>query len=149
LEHTEELAKSFLTIILQLGDPLSGPNVKPLEWDSLATKVADLATADGAHDDPHGRKAWALGRAGLLAAPESGLVKKDADTWLQALKVAFPEKRWEEAKIRLRSEREKRLRKAVGEEFNRFLSKLKQARPSHQWNHEFTQEQVSKEQKGS
>lgn len=59
-------------------------------WEQLAEQVAHLATAETQRSErSHPEKQWALVRAGLLAAPESGLMHADANDWLRALKASL------------------------------------------------------------
>lgn len=100
VNHVDVLAFHFLRIVVALlgGSAPAVTNAKP-EWDKLAAEVAKLAANEKA-ETVH----WALARAGLWAAPESGLSDTAANQWLEALQAAFDTK-WEDVRQALRKER--------------------------------------------
>lgn len=67
------------------------------DWPELAQGVAAMVTKPAPDSVV---RAWALRGAGLLAAPEFGLNKTEANAWLKALKGAFA-KHWAEARQNL------------------------------------------------
>lgn len=98
--QVDELGYRFLQTVAGLlqGAPKDTAN-EQLDWDKLAKKVAKLAKSTESE-----AAYWALSRAGLLAAPESGLGHSEANKWLEALKTAF-DKEWNDARRALKSER--------------------------------------------
>jgi hypothetical protein len=88
------LARKFLALVIQVAKTRSAkidPMMPDRDWSDLARDVATLADASGGTATERDRRNadWALGRAGLLAAPEGGLPAKHANEWLAQLKNAF------------------------------------------------------------
>lgn len=120
----EDLAKSYLLAVLEhielrvqrkltsnpgpLHDALKAlakrvQDAQP-SWADLASRVQKHADSQTTSSTPV--KEWALGGAGLLAAPEIRLGATIANAWLKAIKTAFPAPLWTEARQELRTARE-------------------------------------------
>src|SRR5262249_15687441 len=86
----EDLAKLFLEAVVctMTCEPSRAPDEQPLDWLDIAKKVVALSERNGTSGREDVGRTWALGRAGLLAAPESGLPDTVAKTWLEALCAA-------------------------------------------------------------
>ena len=90
-----------------------GKPVMPPSWDDLAKRCSDLHAAATAARSESPVAEWVLSRAGLLAAPESGLPAEDANRWIQSLRRAFPKAEWRLACQKLIQERLGRIQAAV------------------------------------
>ncbi|MBN1207648.1 MAG: hypothetical protein JXB05_22480 [Myxococcaceae bacterium] len=120
------LARYFLSAVISVG---TGPRFKPmqpqpraegartsepesydvlLEWPELVNRVAALASRTSESSRQSALSDWALSRAGLMAAPESGLPPSVANQLLHGLRTAFGEN-WAQAKMKLREARRARL----------------------------------------
>lgn len=100
------LASRFLeTVVLALCGDKREPSPNGA-WETLAEEVYGLTNSK----DPvisH----WAVARAGLMAAPESGLTPDVANQWLESLINKFGDA-WPGARTKLQKERQERLRVA-------------------------------------
>jgi hypothetical protein len=142
-QAAEDAARNFLRTILfvGLGQEPAG-KAEASSWHELAANIASTArlrTAATNRQRLLGK--WALGRAGLLAAPESGLPASTANALLEALKDAF-QTEWETARQELRTARLKRAELAFQLEREKaptpnamedFLQELDQQFPEHQF----------------
>ncbi len=106
-ELTTILAKRFLALVLEVineerraPEPQRGelgsespnePNAEQLTWSDLARQIAVVAF--GRRDKSRSRdivnSRWALSRAILIGAPESNLVRKEAEEFLDAIRAEF------------------------------------------------------------
>jgi hypothetical protein len=90
-----KMARHFLALVLEVATTRrSAIGAKPPErcWRDLADAVVGLACTSGtgsATERERRNSKWALGRAGLLAAPEGGLPVEHANDWLKELEEAF------------------------------------------------------------
>lgn len=113
----ERMAKEFLRTVLDVGLGRPTNAGKPdqedsLSWTALATRLRLAATLKKGEQHSARRLAlarWARGRAGLLAAPESGLPASVANALLQALRVAFKGTSWQRVRQALLDARRERL----------------------------------------
>lgn len=107
------LARLFLKMILNLAKNREVDELLKLtrlpNWDELAKQVADRA--EHAESERERRiRSWAIGRAGLLAAPEGGLSSVEANAWLESLKKAFAPSSWNNVRERLAFERREQVK---------------------------------------
>ncbi|MCY1081260.1 hypothetical protein [Archangium lansingense] len=79
-----------------------------LDWAPLAEKLVALTRRPNDSPRLSSMSEWAISRAGLLAAPESGLPPKVANEFLRVLRTAFG-KNWEQVRRELRKTRRARL----------------------------------------
>ena len=148
----EQLALCFLDIIVatrQSRNPRAVmlrrdadlPETRTPLWQDVATRVAQLA------EQPRRKTTrerlfgqWALEKAGLLAAPESGLPDTAAECFLQSLSTALGE-RWSTARGALRTARRQRAGFAMkkggpgadAKEVEKLLKAIDGTRPSSPW----------------
>lgn len=87
------LARHFLALVVELAELRRIPeSPEPPGWDKLAERITALAAkgdTPGCSERDRRIRSWALGRAGLLAAPEGGLPSTEANLWLAALIAGF------------------------------------------------------------
>jgi hypothetical protein len=116
------LARLFLTLVINLAKNRNNENPTQVQsWVQLADKLYSLCPGEGATERDRRIRTWVLGRAGLLAAPESGLPAAEANLWLASLKNSFGST-WNDSDIpaRLFAERRSQIRKRwEGEEPHR------------------------------
>lgn len=113
----DSAARAFLTLLVEVARTRQRGPSEPLDWRALAQAVVALQPAPAT---TRGRllQGWAQGRAGLLAAPESGLSAVAANEWLGALEAAAlagpeGERTWAGMREALARERRLRLRLAL------------------------------------
>jgi hypothetical protein len=89
-------ARSQMAVDASLGSAIDALNQLAEEirsgtwtWPELARETAKLALDDEKTVKRSPDQLWALVRAGLLAAPESGLDLREANEWLTSLRQAF------------------------------------------------------------
>jgi hypothetical protein len=143
-DAAEEAVQYFLRTILSvgLGNEGAGSRGDAYSWKDLASDIATAAllrTARSKRQRMLGE--WALGRAGILAAPESGLPAPVANALLDALRGSF-QKEWEPARQAMREARLERARQTFWKEkqqepqpreMESFLQRLDQQFPEHQF----------------
>ncbi len=147
----ERMAKAFLRTVLRvgLGEQVLAAKTKqedPLAWSSLAIQLriaADRKTEESS-ERRHALSQWALGRAGLLAAPESGLPFRAANALLDALRTAFQGDSWQRVRRALLVERRERIALAFEDEQDRdaklgtveaFIHSIDQQFPAYDFRH--------------
>jgi hypothetical protein len=109
----------FLELVLSIAmerDPhvsieATSPQPTAIDYADLARRIVDLAKPRAGTRAEY-QRSWALGSAGLLAAPESGLAPAEANDWLTALKMAAGEQ-WTSMRSELRQARQARLERAI------------------------------------
>ncbi|WNG50664.1 hypothetical protein F0U60_45975 [Archangium minus] len=157
--RSDYLARCFLSSVLKVGKhprfghrasarPELEPDVAPeteaeeqddvlLEWEALAENLVAFAREIDESGRASALSDWALSRAGLLAAPESGLPADVANTFLRILRKAFGHD-WERARAKLREMRRVRLRLTQEQEDgastkNAWLERIDQQFPEHEF----------------
>jgi hypothetical protein len=142
------LARRFVSAILSAQvrqqPPEQIPDSKTL-WGTLAAQIAEalVRRASGKRADSIRVRTidqWLCERAGLLAAPESGLPPETANELLGALFSCIPDALHSELVSSLKSGRETRAAQAIsefelnqGENVSTILSRIDEARPSFEW----------------
>ncbi|MBZ4419154.1 hypothetical protein [Myxococcus sp. RHSTA-1-4] len=120
----ERMAKAFLSVVLKVGGEEtapSGPDTEdPSSWTAIADKLARIAQLEPGTERQHALVEWALGRAGLLSAPESMLPPEAANALLKAMLAAF-KGRWRQARQALRTARRDRVARSFAHERNQAL----------------------------
>ncbi len=96
----DELARRFVQTVLDMSLKLSASDL--MSWEELAAQVGKAAHVRGVVRD------WAVRRVGLFAMPESGLGKKSANIWCEALRRTYGN--WDEMLGYLQKERISRVR---------------------------------------
>ncbi|HEX8820773.1 MAG TPA: hypothetical protein VF794_12665 [Archangium sp.] len=117
VHFAERMAKAFLRTVLNVGLGAPVDAGKPdqedsLSWTALATRLKLAATLKKGEQHSARRRAlaqWAHDRAGLLAAPESGLPASVANALLQALRATFKDTSWQRVRRALLDARRERL----------------------------------------
>ncbi|HLL52019.1 MAG TPA: hypothetical protein VK447_00650 [Myxococcaceae bacterium] len=109
----DKAARRFLDTVVRVGlsrrwvvEPKEGHPGS--EWGTLTGELYKASRVEGRTRRISALRHWARSRAGLLAAPESGLPPASAVEFLQALKIAFGAD-WELVKSSLRRARRERL----------------------------------------
>jgi hypothetical protein len=117
----EQIAVFFLELVIateKTRDPshVRLKTVNSDEWSILANNIVELmnSTRTGLHTTRQSRLAeWARERAGLLAAPESGLPDDVAQAFLEALKSKMSDQEWQIVATRLVESRHERASYAI------------------------------------
>jgi hypothetical protein len=139
-----EVKSNVLYSLEELGKSIRA--VTP-SWEELAARAANLIKRPLNRDRYSPDEAWVLGRAGLLAAPESGLDPEDANAWLGSLKASLGSM-WNNATRLLTAQRTTRVRVALGlsmsdrsdetrRQIDEFLRQIDQTHKEHRWSAEF------------
>jgi hypothetical protein len=137
------LARRFLTFVVELAEArrINEPP-EALDWSSLAIRIEALAAngdARGSTERDRRIQSWALGRAGLLAAPEGGLPQRDANLWLAALTQRFNHSVGSSLQSSLLEERRNQIKKRWEGEppdqslVNAILLRIDRAHPRFHW----------------
>lgn len=120
----DEMARWFLAVVAQLAT-MYDANIAPLPvtpsgeapvppWDEVARRVVSVAKLGGDLSQRQlNLRAWARGRAALLATPESGLPLESAQNMLAAFQAVAGEPFWSRMKEQARGSRLDRLRAAL------------------------------------
>jgi hypothetical protein len=121
-----QLAVLFLDLIIKTADDRLPVKAIPLTriattaevWDDLVSKLSELAekappTSGKLHTRLPQLAEWARERAGLLAAPESGLPAQTAEAFLNSLKQASGTNEWSSVALGLQAARLARARRAL------------------------------------
>lgn len=117
----QQLAVFFLEVVIETADNRNASLVTPRNnfgtevWNELATKLAKLIQAQPAASGLKTTRQqmfedWARDRAGLLAAPESGLPSEVAREFLGSLRRAVSEEEWQSIALGLKAARQARAR---------------------------------------
>jgi hypothetical protein len=144
----EAAARYFLKAVLNVGEggaPAVEPESQraPDSWAALATRIAKAASGNGAGSRrDQALSEWSIARAGLLAAPESGLPARAANALLRALIKAFGSM-WGNVKLALYVARREHIIKARSRENNNpylrqddldtFIQRLDESFPKHEF----------------
>lgn len=115
VDDGRSLLRRFLKCVIDVFDVTLSrePTPHSAQLDLLVDRIARMATVDPPRDRREGRgRRWALGLAGLLAAPESGLPPAVANDFLRRLKSSFG-KHWDACRDTLRLARKKRIEWAL------------------------------------
>lgn len=134
----DRAARKFLNTVLRVGQGKRWA-VQPMgdhsesDWSGIASELAKTSRAGEASPREFALIEWARSRAGLLAAPESGLPADAANHFLQALQTAFGTD-WPFVKTALRRARREHLRvdSAVNDvSVDYLLTKIDELFPNH------------------
>lgn len=142
--HLDLMARRYLRVVIDSMHPFAPVEGEdPDSWRSLASQVARLTRLSGLLSNRElSVRRWAIRRAGLLAAPESGLGPAVAGEWLVALREAIGRDRWDEIANGLRHERIERCQTALAQSTGErdpsttpeeFLAEIDRAEKGHCW----------------
>lgn len=111
-DQVDELGQRFLRLVayvFQPFDPFKPLHDIALDWETLADQVIQLTHLGATRHSEEARN-WARARAWLMAAPESGLSKRAAEMWLEAMKRHLGQDKdvWEKFRLSLCEERRRR-----------------------------------------
>ncbi|WP_375742107.1 hypothetical protein NR800_22310 [Corallococcus interemptor] len=111
----EEITRAFLDAVITTGigrEARLGPEAEKPAFNMLASELVKIARQPLESQRRFVLREWAIARAGLLAAPESGLPPDVANAWLFALRDGFGDD-WSEVRVELRASRLRRIQQIM------------------------------------
>ncbi len=142
-DHLDRAGRAFLQSWIELAP--DKPAMPPTEWARLGGQVIAIADRDPSSSREAALVQWARYRAGLLAAPESGLPNDTAKALLDALKTGAKEN-WEKFRAELVQARLERAAESFREagqrppatpvpaiDLHSYLHDIDSQFPSHPW----------------
>jgi hypothetical protein len=144
-EKVDLFGRIFLELIVRVVRGMPAPQRrKTWSWKKIAVELVELAELRSYHSGREiAGKVWALGRAGLLAAPESGLSPDGANAFVEALRGAVRgqrgDERWRDFQDALKRERAARVEDVLQKpgatpyEINAVVEDIDRALPADAW----------------